>query len=234
MSKALHVSEDAGGATTQISTLRDLLTMLPKVELHAHLNGCIRESTLSHLARERGVLLNMHHFAKEEHAGPDDSMYNMRPRSLGDCFEIFAEIAKCVDDLPSLSRVTTEALEDFAAQHVAYLELRSTPKLLLLQTGQSVMATKRDYCRTVIDCMKHFEQKEAARFEAQLAQGEKLPRLPMVCRFIIAIDRSQSSDEATEHVCLAETLRSESCDCVVGVDLGGNPTKVNSHGIWRY
>lgn len=200
---------------------------LPKVELHAHLNGCIRETTLFELAKVRGVTLNEHHFSEQPIVGGDHSMYNVRPRSLQDCFEMFAEIPKCVDDLASLSRITTEALEDFAEHQVAYLELRSTPKNLLVTSGGMEQADKRIYCKTILECMQNFEKKELLRFESEVAtKRSTLPRLPMVCRFIVAIDRSGSTDDAEEHVDLAEFLRNEFGDFVVGVDLGGNPTKV--------
>jgi len=205
----------------------DFMKKLPKVELHAHLNGCIRESTLFDLAKERGVKLNKHHFAEAD-PEEDHSMYNVRPRSLGDCFEMFAEITKCIDDLPSLSRITMEALEDFAEQHVAYLELRSTPKLLLVKTGTNQQASKQEYCRTILECMRQVEMDEAIRYKSEYSGNYTLPRLPMVCRFIVAIDRSQPLTDAKEHVLIAEEMRREFGDLVVGLDLGGNPTKVNT------
>ncbi len=205
----------------------EFLRELPKVELHAHLNGCIREATLFELARERGIKLNENHFSQKQLADDDQTMYNVRPRSLQDCFEIFAEISKCVDDLPSLSRITMEALEDFAEHHVAYLELRSTPKTLLVKSGERELTDKRAYCKTIINCLQQFEQKDASRYDLELAtHSTSLPRLPMVCRFIVAIDRSQAIDHANEHVDLADSLRSQFGDIVVGIDLGGNPTKV--------
>ena len=51
-------------------------------------------------------------------------------------------------------------------------------------------------------------------------------RLPMTCRLIVAIDRSLSVQDAYEHIELAEKLRGEYGDMIVGIDLGGNPTKV--------
>lgn len=202
---------------------------LPKVELHAHLNGCIREETLFELAKERGITLNESHFSEQALPNDDHSMYNVRPRSLHDCFEMFAEISQCVDDLPSLSRITREALDDFAEHHVAYLELRSTPKKLRLKSGENEWSDKREYCTTIIKCLQEFEYRESSRYESQMGMNSpSLPRLPVVCRFIVAIDRSLSIEQAYEHVDLAESLRNEFGDIVVGVDLGGDPTKVSS------
>lgn len=207
--------------------LHDFIKRLPKVELHAHLNGCIRETTLFELAKERGVNLSSRHFA-EEPSADDHSMYNVRPRSLQDCFDMFAEIPKCVDDLVALSRITTEALEDFGRHHVVYLELRSTPKELLVQTGGTEIADKKRYCLTIINAMRDFESREKKRYNNERASEVPSPLLPMVCRFIVAVDRSESVEDALEHVQLATTLRKEQTESIVGVDLGGNPTKVSS------
>jgi adenosine deaminase len=210
------------------SEMHEFIRSLPKVELHAHLNGCIREHTLFELAKERGVTLSQHHFAKTPTVDDDHSMYNVRPRSLQDCFDMFAEIPKCVDDLPALARITTEALEDFAQHHVVYLELRSTPKKLLVLSGRSGVADKEEYCLTILNCMKDFEKREKDRYSSELAEGDTSTKLPMVCRFIVAVDRSQSKKDGFEHIHLAEALAKEYDDSVVGVDLGGNPTKVGS------
>lgn len=207
----------------------DFVKQIPKVELHAHLNGCIRETTLFELAKERNIDLNEHLFS-EEHSYGDHSMYNVRPRSLKDCFEMFAEVSKCVDDLAALERITKEALEDFAAHHVAYLELRSTPKRLLEKSGTTSVTEKMVYCRKILNCMQEFAAAESARYAEELLSSPSTtdapPRFPMCPRFIVAIDRSHSVDEGYEHVEIAKALREEYGEMVVGVDLGGNPTKV--------
>lgn len=172
---------------------------LPKVELHAHLNGCIRESTLFELAQERNVTLSSHHFDPTPHNPSLSYMYNVKPRSLQDCFEMFEDLKKCVNDKSSLMRITREALEDFAHHNVIYLELRSTPK-------QFKDLTKRQYIETIIHVMDQFEQYNT-----------------MSCRLIVSIDRSGSVEEALETVALAIEFHPHSR--VVGVDLGGNPTK---------
>jgi adenosine deaminase len=220
---AITMTTDATSDKYMIQYIQDL----PKVELHAHLNGCIREETLFELAKERNVTLSEHHFSPQPHTGDDHSMYNVRPRSLQDCFDMFAEIPKCVDDLASLTRITTEALEDFAQHHVVYLELRSTPKQLLLAFGCEKTASKRMYCETVLDAIKKYEMKEEWRYKREVSDGVSSPRMPLVCRFLVAVDRSQSAADAIEHVQLALSLQEDFKKYVVGVDLGGNPTKVS-------
>ena len=231
-SKQIIVNEEMTIDTKELINARNgdaadphvFIKSLPKVELHAHLNGCIRDTTLFELAEERGVSLNEHHFATEP-TDYNNSMYNVRPRSLQDCFDMFAEIPKCVDDLVALARITSEALQDFAKEHVVYLELRSTPKQLLVATSGSEIADKRDYCITILKSIKDFEQRDEARYNQELEKGVQFPRVPMMCRFLVAIDRSQSVENAWEHVQLAENLKREFKDSVVGVDFCGNPTK---------
>lgn len=214
--------------------LHDFIVQAPKIELHAHLNGCIRESTLFELAQERSVTLSDYHFAAPSSSSIDNddhSMYNVRPRSLQDCFDMFAEIPKCVDDLDSLRRITLEALEDFANHHVVYLELRSTPKKLRIKTGNDeskVVASKKQYCQVVLQAMKDFEELEQKRYAQETSSSSQgQARIPITCRFLVAIDRSASVEDAFEHVELARTLRQDDDETrVVGVDLGGNPTKV--------
>jgi adenosine deaminase len=213
---------------------------LPKVELHAHLNGCIRDTTLFELAKERGATLSEHLFSETPISAQDHSMYNVRPRSLQDCFAMFAEIPKCVNDLPALERITTEALEDFALHYVVYLELRSTPKVLLVSSSKNnkqsgtkeESADKKRYCETILRAMVEFELRENERYTQEVASGNAKSRLPMICRFIVAIDRSGSAEEALEHAELAIDLKRNHHDHqerVVGVDLGGNPTKVRAY-----
>ena len=212
----------------------------PKIELHAHLNGSIRESTLIELARERGVQLSskLHVPTKKlDHAGESKvnrdmhmkelRIYNTKPRSLLECFEIFAEIPNCVNDLRALQRITREALEDYAGENVAYLELRSGPKCLLfdsLRGKDSDVCTKRQYVECIIEIMKEFEKKENDRYQKEKAgKCNGFFRLPLIPRLLISVDRAGTVDEAMENVSLAIELRSN--PFIVGVELGGNPSR---------
>lgn len=210
-----------------------------------------------------------------ENFDTDEAMklYNVHPRSLKDCFDMFAEIPSCVDDLPALERITYEALQDFADHSVAYLELRSTPKRLLYRsdrlldhgrrvesncpeyneyissnnegtsgTGpdpvldryqgpkflESNLASKEEYIATILRVMHDFEEKETLRWRERRRQAESDmtdQRVPLRCRLLVAMDRSQSLEEANENVDLAIEFFRRPSPRIVGIDLGGNPTK---------
>lgn len=196
--------------------IRKFIESVPKVELHVHLNGCIREQTLIELAEERNVQLS--HLLHEIHDLQHDTLYiNNKRRSLLECFEIFEEIATCVTDLPALRRITREALEDFSKSGVAYVELRSTPKVLnfddRLPDGRK--ATKRMYVDTIIEEMTNFEIREKHRSDRT--------RIPLTPRFIVSINRSESTENAMDHAKLAVEYKMECNKYVVGLELSGNP-----------
>ena len=66
---------------TRIESLRNFCKSIPKVELHAHLNGSVRVSTIADICRQRNM------------AGPKPVKLGGR-RGLTECFEIFDLIHK--------------------------------------------------------------------------------------------------------------------------------------------
>ena len=212
-----------------MTELRLFLETLPKIELHSHLNGCVREATLFDLASTRNIQLSSHHhFGAPSTPSIVHHLHNTRPRSLNACFEIFVEIARCVDDLEALERITREALDDAASHFVCYLELRSTPKRLKYLWNKPELATKQDYIETILKVFAKFEEKETRRYEQQVKSGVTLYRPPLIPRFIVSIDRAKTIDEASENVDLAiQLFESDDNKYIVGMDLGGNPTKVS-------
>lgn len=200
---------------------------IPKVELHAHLYGSIRATTLIELASERNVILPPELLLHEEekstmlklNEGDDDEVLflNMKPRSLKDCFAIFDILPQCVNDLPSLRRVVREMLEDASLDNVIYLEVRTGPKILLIdhhqqqqqQQQQEQYCTKKEYVQTILDVMQDFETSDRSRYDEAVCNTSQDKAnnnnicLPMIPRLLISIDRAGTINQAMENVQLA-------------------------------
>ncbi|TKY54026.1 Adenosine deaminase protein [Spatholobus suberectus] len=115
---------------------------MPKIELHAHLNGSIRDFTLLELARalgDRGVI----DFSQVEH------VILKNDRSLSEVFKLFDLIHIVTTDHSSITRITKEVVEDFASENVVYLELRTTPK-----KNDSLGMSKRSYMEAVLEGLR--------------------------------------------------------------------------------
>lgn len=93
-------------------------------------------------------------------------------------------------------------LDDFQADGVVYLELRTTPRAIPEQN-----VTKNDYVKTILNLMKTHNESPTNTMRAYL---------------ILSVDRRYTAAEADEVVDLALQYRSAG---VVGLDLCGNPAK---------
>lgn len=102
------------------------------------------------------------------------------------------------NDLTSLIYTTNSVLEDFQADGVVYLELRTTPRAI-----PSANITKDDYVQTVLDCISNFNASSS-----------------MKTNLILSIDRRNDVPTALQVVDLAIKFRDHG---VVGVDLCGDP-----------
>ncbi|KAL4444741.1 hypothetical protein ABPG74_015949 [Tetrahymena malaccensis] len=127
---------------------QDFVKKAPKIELHAHLNGCVRRQTLFEIAQRKQINV-------------DFSIFDLR--NIKGAFSIFQLIHQVLRDLSDIRRVSREVLEDFKDQNVAYLELRTTPKSCELGTY-----TKEQYLATVIDEIQKFQQLHGDKMQARL------------------------------------------------------------------
>lgn len=110
--------------------MNQLCTALPKAELHAHLHGCIRMSTLADLAGDS--------LTADDRALLSEHADGALRRSLSECFRVFSIIHKAVRGTAAVSRITREVLTDFAADNCQYVELRTTPRRLEQDPGFSI------------------------------------------------------------------------------------------------
>lgn len=174
---------------------------MPKVELHAHLHGCIRDETLADLLRgektvEKGAADRV---LGRPLGGPHG--FKRGERTLSECFRVFDLIHRAVHTRAAVERVAREAVRDFWADGVVYLELRSTPREL---DGGRV--SRRGYVEAVA---------RAAADEARRVSGGR-----MAVRLLLSVNRAGTPEEARRTVALAAASRALG---VVGVELSGNP-----------
>ncbi|KAJ9169071.1 hypothetical protein P3X46_020539 [Hevea brasiliensis] len=140
---------------------------MPKVELHAHLNGSVRDSTLLELARvlgDEGVIV----FSDVEHVIMKDD------RSLHEVFKLFDLIHILTTDHKTVTRITKEVVEDFAYENVVYLELRTTPK-----KNDSKGMSKRSYMEAVMEGLRAVTAVDVDFAPQSLDARTSLNRIPM-------------------------------------------------------
>ncbi|KDN44371.1 Metallo-dependent hydrolase [Tilletiaria anomala UBC 951] len=151
---------------------------LPKVELHAHLNGSIRRSTLAELAKAAGLDDKAAHIANND------------ARTLSQMFAVFDVIHKSVRGKTNIMRVAREVLEDMEADSVAYVEIRTTPKA---QPDHGL--TEEDYCHAVLEGMEDY------------ASSRARSKKRTVARLLLSIDRRAGRVAAKRCVELALQFR---------------------------
>ena len=103
---------------------RELIGLMPKAELHVHLDGSLRPETMIELAREAGVELP----AKEPEALRRHMLVS-DARNLDDYLKRFDITVSLLQSAEAIERVAYEMVEDAAGDNVRYLEVRYCPHL---------------------------------------------------------------------------------------------------------
>src|SRR3954463_10447304 len=103
---------------------RELLRRLPKAELHCHLDGSLRPSTLLDLADEYDVAL-----PQRTASALRDYMRVSDAASLEAYLERFDVTLAVMQTAEALDRIAYELAEDAAADGVRYIEVRFAPIL---------------------------------------------------------------------------------------------------------
>ncbi|MDQ8735308.1 adenosine deaminase [Paenibacillus sp. LHD-38] len=164
----------------QSAAVRTLLSQLPKVDLHVHLDGSVMPDTLKELAIEQGNPISV-----SSHA---DLLSHMQVgehcESLKEYLSKFSFVLPYLQTGAALERVAFEVVEQAAKQRVHYIEVRFAPQLHCvqgltlhevidhvvkgLQRGEQAFGT---IARAIIICMRNHSYElnkdvvlEAARF----------------------------------------------------------------------
>ncbi|MEE8341641.1 MAG: adenosine deaminase [Candidatus Neomarinimicrobiota bacterium] len=170
----------------------DLLKRLPKVELHCHLDGCLRIGTILDLAQKDKVKLPSHNFDELSKV----LLIGDNRVTLEEYIDRFDITLSVMQTPESLNRIAFELIEDVAKENVRYIEIRYSP----------ILHTKKG--------MTPSESIEAVR--AGLKEGEK--EFGVKSGIIICGIRNISPDVSLKLADLTIRYKNQG---VVGFDLAG-------------
>lgn len=123
----------------------EFLRHIPKADLHVHLDGSLRLSTLIDLARQHNVKLPAY-----TERGLRKTVFKNTYSSLVDYLQGFAYTDAVMQDAPSIERIAYELGQDAIAEGVRYMEVRFAPQLhanQYLSAAESIRAVARGLSR---------------------------------------------------------------------------------------
>jgi adenosine deaminase len=102
----------------------EFIRAIPKTDLHVHLDGSLRISTLLELAKQEGVEL-----PANDEAGLKELVFKEHYASLPEYLHGFAYTCAVLQNAENLERVAYELGQDNLAEGVRYVEVRFAPQL---------------------------------------------------------------------------------------------------------
>ncbi|MBI5572956.1 MAG: adenosine deaminase [Elusimicrobia bacterium] len=112
----------------------EVFKKIPKVDLHCHLDGCVRTPTIIELAKKQKVKLpttNVEELNKYVRVSPDC-------RSLTEFLKAFEFFYPLLQNPYAVEKIGYELCEDAASENIKYLEVRFAP---FLQTSENFKIT---------------------------------------------------------------------------------------------
>lgn len=119
----------------------------PLVELHRHLDGNVRLSTVLALAREHRIALPAE---TEEALRPHVQVMSPEPDLLGFLAK-FALLRRVMADLAACRRIARENVEDAAREGIDHIELRFSPYFMAEVHGLDPLAVAEAVCEGVAE-----------------------------------------------------------------------------------
>ncbi|HAM42330.1 MAG TPA: adenosine deaminase family protein [Elusimicrobia bacterium] len=140
----------------------EFLKRIPKADLHVHLDGSLRLSTLIELAKKEGVELPAY---TEE--GLREKVFKDKYASLVEYLKGFSYTGAVMRNAANIERVAYELGQDALAEGVRYLEVRFAPQLHASDT-----LSAQDAVRAVVRGLKRAQDEHNA--SAAVKNGEDL------------------------------------------------------------
>jgi adenosine deaminase len=172
-------------------------TALPRVELHRHLEGSIRLTTVIEIAKQKGISLPAYSLSELEKltwiTKPTPDILDILPS-----FSIFTRI---LADYDICRRVACETLEDAAAEGINYLELRFSPLFMAESHNLDPLSVTAAVCEAWQDTQN---------------------RLPMRSKLIVILSRTYGPEACQIELNAALAYCQKG---ITGVDLAGDEAR---------
>lgn len=168
---------------------------MPKIELHRHLEGSLRLTTLVDIAREYGIEMPEYDI---ETMRPFVQMMPNEERNVQHFLGKFMMLRQFYRSPQIVERIAREAVIDAALDNVTYMELRFTPKALCNITEESIPSTVSLVCN---------------------AANHAAAEYGITVRYIVSMNRHESVDLGEKTLRAALNHRHLG---IVGVDLAGD------------
>jgi len=154
--------------STNQRNIRDVLAAWPKIDLHRHLEGSLRLSTLAEIAQEHGVDLPSWDLEKLR---PYVQVVNDTP-DFQRFISKFRLLRRFYSTREAVMRVAYEAIADAAADNIKYLELRFNPVALAKVQGFSYEEVAEWVISAANSAQKDYDIQ--ARLIAQVGRDESI------------------------------------------------------------
>ena len=172
----------------------ELLSELPKVDLHRHLEGSLRLRSLMEIARQEGLDLPQEESLLREQV----QIGSAEPKTLPNFLSKFRLLRPIYRSPEIIQRIVHEAIEDAAIDNIRYLELRFTP---------AALSQARDFpLDEVIAWVIDFAKEAARQFEIRVG-------------LIASVNRHESVKLAEA---VAQISADNVGAGILGLDLAGN------------
>ena len=173
---------------------RETLAALPKIDLHRHLEGSLRLTTIQAIAREYGLGLS----PDPADLRPLVQVVDGDPCTFSNFLSKFTTLRQLYQSPEIIARVAAEAVADAAADNVRYLELRFTPLALTRARGFAL----EDVADWVLASVNRAAEEHG-----------------ITVRLIASVNRHESLEIAEQVLRVALDRRAQG---VVGIDLAGD------------
>jgi len=172
----------------------NIFMVLPKVELHRHLEGSLRLETMLDISREHGITVPKSIMRLSDLVQIQDE----EPFTFANFLEKFKTLRLFYRSPEVIERVTREAVEDAARDNIRYMELRFTPVAL--------SRAERFPLQDVMDWVCESANSAAEKFG-------------ITVKLIASVNRHESPELAEQVAWIASNYQNKG---IVALDIAGN------------